>query len=690
MIRSRLVLLTLPLLAACGGLDDSRFSTGSSTVVAASDYTTLHVVDADSGVVGSMDADGNELGRFELGGEPTRIARAGDKILVTQRTERTLAVLSETSSGLALDERILVGAEPMGVVAAEDGARAWVAASLSGTVVEIDMETLEVTRDWVVPGEPRWLALHPSQSAIFVGSAYGNEYHRIDLGTDEVQPIVFPSLTAEAFSDASLFDLTARATGDLAVSPNGKALAIPVLYVDNTTPVPPPGGDIEDLSGSGGGGYSANGGSRFNGTVAVLDLDHNGFVTDTQPEVVSLSGFVEGDDFDFTSVGGYGASVTWDTENENVFVTMEGASAVLRVQAFQENRFESPNTTSPVGVGREPVPFDGEDIGGMDGDFFVTGSFIPNEQLETHAVDSIATNAGPRGIAMLDGDSMFVHSFITRTLQKLPVEGLPERNLYGEEGDGTAGSGSSVGMDAMVEFVDGGGSLSAGVATELAPDVLPADIRAGRDLFYSTVDSRMSSPSASISCATCHLDGRTDGVTWTFVDEDLNEITLQTPSLAGVVSLTAPVTWIDSVETVADEAMITSQGRMGGDGLHANDAELVAAFIDWTREPDVKRAGSDSDAVARGEEIFHSEEVGCADCHTGEAWTDNEAYDMYGLDNVRTRSLVGISASAPYLHDGSSPTLKALMNRSKDGSMGDTSSLSDAQIDDLVAFLEAL
>ena len=146
----------------------------------------------------------------------------------------------------------------------------------------------------------------------------------------------------------------------------------------------------------------------------------------------------------------------------------------------------------------------------------------------------------------------------------------------------------------------------------------------------------------------------------------------------------------DSVATVVEEVMVTSQGRMGGSGLRNAQAEKIAQFIDWTREADVPLANSESDAVVRGREIFHRTEVGCADCHNGAAWTDNETYDLYGLEQVRTPSLVGIAATAPYLHNGTASSIRMLLDWSRNQAMGDTSSLSESELNDLEQFVLSL
>ena len=144
------------------------------------------------------------------------------------------------------------------------------------------------------------------------------------------------------------------------------------------------------------------------------------------------------------------------------------------------------------------------------------------------------------------------------------------------------------------------------------------------------------------------------------------------------------------MESIRHEVLLTSQGRMGGSGLSEVSAERVAAFIDSTREPDVPLADAADESLIRGQAIFEREDVGCADCHDGIAYTDNETYEMFGLASVRTRSLVGIAASAPYFHDGSTQTLRGVLERSRDGSMGDTGGLTEAEMDDLERFLLSL
>ena len=61
------------------------------------------------------------------------------------------------------------------------------------------------------------------------------------------------------------------------------------------------------------------------------------------------------------------------------------------------------------------------------------------------------------------------------------------------------------------------------------------------------------------------------------------------------------------------------------------------------------------------------------------------------LEQSDTPSLIGVAASAPYNHDGSASSLRALVeeNGTVHG-MGNVASLTAAQVNDLVAYLETL
>ena len=118
-------------------------------------------------------------------------------------------------------------------------------------------------------------------------------------------------------------------------------------------------------------------------------------------------------------------------------------------------------------------------------------------------------------------------------------------------------------------------------------------------------------------------------------------------------------------------------------------ASHVAHYIDWVRDADTRFKGEGHDSIARGKELFESEEVGCAECHYGEMLTDNEIYTINGKA-IRTRSLIGISATPPYFHDGQLKSLHEVVEWARTGGMGNTGGLSESDTNALVAYLYSL
>jgi cytochrome c peroxidase len=148
--------------------------------------------------------------------------------------------------------------------------------------------------------------------------------------------------------------------------------------------------------------------------------------------------------------------------------------------------------------------------------------------------------------------------------------------------------------------------------------------------------------------------------------------------------------WTGEHASVLLEVLTTSQERMGGRDLAASDASALASYAASIPAPDTRGRLADPAQLARGKSIFERPEVGCSGCHLGPALTDRKRYDLFGLSGVKTRSLIGVAASPPYLHDGSLPTLRAVIERSRNGEMGDTRSLHPDEMDDLEAYLLSL
>jgi hypothetical protein len=211
---------------------------------------------------------------------------------------------------------------------------------------------------------------------------------------------------------------------------------------------------------------------------------------------------------------------------------------------------------------------------------------------------------------------------------------------------------------------------------------LPGESRAdtGHDLFHRDAGG-------GIACASCHPEGGEDGRTWRFADVGARRTQPLHVGLRG----TAPFHWngdLDNLGALMSEVFV---GRMGG---VRESTPRVSALSEWLFS--LKAPGSIRDvgdeAAVRGKELFNSTEVGCNSCHSGDKLTNNTTVAIdSAAKKLQVPSLVAIGYRAPFMHDGCAATLADRFNPACGGNAhGNTASLSDAQRNDLVAYLEAL
>jgi cytochrome c peroxidase len=215
----------------------------------------------------------------------------------------------------------------------------------------------------------------------------------------------------------------------------------------------------------------------------------------------------------------------------------------------------------------------------------------------------------------------------------------------------------------------------------------PGELEVGRALFHSTGNAHLSRE--GLACASCHPDGRDDGLTWATSDGPR-----QTLMLADRLEGTAPYAWSGTSARVNEHLEHTLQ-RLGGSGLPPRELEAIADYCTsmkmfvGTRAPQA--------LVARGKEIFASRAAGCASCHSPQdgAFTDHKKHDIGsrtltdGEASFDTPSLRFVSGTAPYFHDGRYASLRELLVAT-DGMMGKTSQLSPQDLDALEAYLKTL
>lgn len=207
----------------------------------------------------------------------------------------------------------------------------------------------------------------------------------------------------------------------------------------------------------------------------------------------------------------------------------------------------------------------------------------------------------------------------------------------------------------------------------------------GRNMFRKGKDFRMSTRGA-MACESCHPEARTDGLSWRIQGN-----TLQTPLLGGRVAGTHPFKW-DGGDKTLDISLRSTVTRLGGRGITTNDAKALAAFLTSTKPPRSPKQNNKY-AIARGKALFRSKTLKCASCHSGTKLTNQKSYDLAAdmKKKVDTPSLLGLASSAPYYHDGSAASLRALLleNGTIHG-MGKLKSLTSRNIDDLIAYLKTL
>ncbi|KYF56606.1 hypothetical protein BE08_02570 [Sorangium cellulosum] len=225
--------------------------------------------------------------------------------------------------------------------------------------------------------------------------------------------------------------------------------------------------------------------------------------------------------------------------------------------------------------------------------------------------------------------------------------------------------------------------LAALTGEAVATYALPGESRldTGHTLFHGNGTGQM-----SLACASCHPEGLDDGRVWSFTPIGVR----RTQSLAGGVAATAPLHWDGDMTDLGAIMSEVFERRMGG---RRQSDERVAAFAAWldTIKPVPLSAPADEDAVRRGEALFNDQAVGCASCHAGEKLTDNRTVDVGTGKAFQVPSLRGLAARAPYMHDGCAATLHDRFGPCGGGDKhGVTSTLTPAQIDDLVAYLETL
>ncbi len=244
-------------------------------------------------------------------------------------------------------------------------------------------------------------------------------------------------------------------------------------------------------------------------------------------------------------------------------------------------------------------------------------------------------------------------------------------------------------FDDSISVVDVSGAQVASVISQgTIRELTEAEL--GEQLFHSATLSH----DRWLTCASCHVDGHTNGqLSDNFGDRSYGA-PKRVPSLLGVKG-TAPYTWLGHEQQLKGQIVSSVQKTMHSyRKLDDDEVDQIAAFMESlapVASLSQARGVDTSEMIARGRKLFESR--GCVDCHAGATYTSNDVYDVGLVDENRQKffnppSLRGVSQRGPELfHDGKANGLRGVLVDKKHRL---EESLSEQQLSDLIAFLNSI
>ena len=548
---------------------------------------------------------------------------------------------------------------PRALALSPDGATLWVTGERAGALFAIDTSSRAVSAPIAVGSEPVGVIASPDGAAVFVACSQDGTVVRVDAATRAV--------TATA--------ATGGEPWQLGFSPSDGALVATLLMGPGLARIDPATMAVR-------------------GTTAIADIAPRGDRRLAHGEVRGI--------YDVAARPGTGE--LW------------AAHILLGTDTAQPDLdFES--TVFPaLTVAGQTLSIDAQDLDGIDGSFADIVSGPHAIAFTSDGAFALVVDANSEDVMAVDADGR-----VEATLLR-PLPGHLPEGIAIAPGDAVAYVDErNTGDVAVIDLARGGAGLSlavdgAPIPRFAAADPMPAELRLGQHLFYSAnSDEYPITQNHWVACASCHVEGRSDEVTWKFEQGPRD-----TPTNAGGTGGTGLLFRTADREVVQDywRTIDVEQGGTFDAAVHADLLDAIAAYVDHAIPFPIPPT-TDPALVARGEALFERADVGCTSCHSGAHFTDSgsdlaapilhdgnllgtcvttgyadvahadidgEARDACGFD---TPSLRGIAATPPYLHDGSAPTLHDVLVKTR-GKMGNTTSLTDDDLDALAEYLRSL
>jgi len=202
-----------------------------------------------------------------------------------------------------------------------------------------------------------------------------------------------------------------------------------------------------------------------------------------------------------------------------------------------------------------------------------------------------------------------------------------------------------------------------------------------------------------LTCATCHPEGRADGLNWDLLNDGIGN-PKNTKSL--LLSYGTPPAMALGVRANMEVATVAGFRFILFHEPQAEETMAVQAYLRSLRperSPYLLPNGRLSDKAKRGKTLFESSKTNCLACHSSPMFTNLQPYDVgtareTDLDvgkRFDTPTLTELWRTAPYLHTGEAATLHEAFTKFNAGDRhGATSHLSPDKLDALVEYLLSL
>ena len=196
------------------------------------------------------------------------------------------------------------------------------------------------------------------------------------------------------------------------------------------------------------------------------------------------------------------------------------------------------------------------------------------------------------------------------------------------------------------------------------------------------------------SCASCHPDGRADGLNWDQQNDGLGNPKNTKSLLFSHVTPPSMITGIrETAELAVRNGILHTLGTFQPEEV-AQDMDSYLKFLSPEESPYLKEY-REKDPQQKGKNIF--DKAGCSYCHNGKYLTDQKKYNVgtgNGSDKdtmFDTPTLREIWRTAPYLYDGRATSIKeVLTDYNKEDKHGMTQNLTNEELELLILYVNTL